>query len=118
MGPLILAKNFTIAMHDLQTFFGDWMGMDSQFQNGTIHVHCQTLTPTGGLTNGIAVEVETSYDTVENNQIGATVNVTATGSQSAPISSNIAPMIRLKLENTENLPMFATLSVWLQPKSD
>ncbi len=115
MGPLVLAKNFTIAMGVGQTFVGDWIGMDSQFQNGTIHVHCQTVTPTAG--GGIDVQVETSYDTVEANQIGATVTVNSTGSQSQGITQDIAAMVRLKLVNSQGADIWATLSVWLQPKS-
>ena len=76
------------------------MGMDSQFQNGTIHVHCQTLDPTAG--GGADVKVETSFDTVEANQIGTTINVSAPGSQSAAITSNIASMVRLKIENQQS----------------
>jgi hypothetical protein len=116
MGPLVLAKNFTFALGSGQSFTGDWMGMDSQFQNGTIHVHLQTLDPTAG--GGADVKVETSFDTVEANQIGTTITVSATGSQSAAISSNIASMVRLKIENQQGALLVGTISVWLQPKSD
>ena len=99
------------------TFHTDWIPMDSQFQNGLIHTHCQTLAGTVG-GNGFEVEVETSYDTVETNQIGSTINVNATGSQNAAISANIASMVRLKITNSESGTLQGILSVWLQPKSD
>ena len=116
MGPLILVKNFPVVVDQAQTFRTDWTPMDSEFENGTIHVHCQTITPTGAST-GIPVVVETSFDTVESNPIGTTINVFAPGSQSAGITQNIGPMVRLKLTTAEAFPMWAILSVWLQPKS-
>ncbi len=118
MGPLVLAKNFPAVVDENQTFVSDWLPMDSEFQNGTIHVHCQTISPNSGVTTGFEVQVETSYDTVESNQIGTTINVIATGSSNSAISANIAAMVRLKIENSETFPMFGILSVWLQPKSE
>ena len=117
MGPLVLAKNFPMVAGLGQIFFGDWTSIDSEHQNATIHIHCQTLSPATPA-NGFQVSIQSSFDTVEAYQVGATIAVNAIGSQSAPISANLGPLVRLVIENPEATAMIGVLSVWLQPKSE
>lgn len=114
--PLVLLKNFPYAADIAQPFTTDWVPIDSEFQNATIHVHCQTLSPAAPAT-GIAVKILSSFDTVESYQIGSSIIVLNVGAQSAAVSSNLGPMVRVEIANGEVVPVFATLSVWLQPKS-
>ncbi len=117
MGPIVLAKNFPMVAGSGQFFFGDWIPFDSEYQCATLHVHCQTLSPLM-MTVGFNVKVETSFDTVEANQVGAVNAVNLPGSQSAAISANLGPLVRLVIENAEAVAMIGVLSVWLQPKSE
>ncbi len=116
MGPLVLAKNFLMVAHQGQRFLGDWTPMDSEFQNAEIHVHCQTISPTG-LGSGFTTSVESSFDRVENYQLGGALAVNAPFSQTAPVTSDIGPWVRLRIENVEAVPVVGILSVWLQAKS-
>ena len=117
MGPIVFLKNFTVAMDASQTFRTDWVSIPSEHQNGTLHAHVQTLSPaTPGA--GLGVIMEGSFDTVEEINLGTGITVIATGSYNDPISANIAPLGRIKLDNLEGSPIFAIVSVWLQPKSE
>jgi hypothetical protein len=116
MGPLVLAKNFLMVSAANQVFVGDWLPFDSEFQNATIHVHCQTLSPASP-SNGYDVIVQTSFDRVEAYQVGTTISLTATGSRNAGVAANIGPWVRLRIENVEGAAMVALVSVWLQVKS-
>ncbi len=115
MGPLVLASNFLMAAGSGQVFIGDWLPINSQYQLATIHVHCQTITPFPPVT-GYEVMVDSSFDTVESNQIGTTIVVSTTGSLSSPVTTNLGPFVRLRIENPESVAMLAIMSVWLQLK--
>lgn len=115
MGPLVLASNFLMAAGPSQGFIGDWRPIDSEYQFATIHVHCQTITPFPPIT-GYEVMVDSSFDTVESNQIGTTIVVSTTGSLSSPVTTNLGPLVRLRIENPDAVAMLAIMSVWLQPK--
>ena len=116
MGPLVLAKNFLFLGGGQQVFFSDWMPIDSEYKNATVHVHCQAISPTT-LAMGLVVDVESSFDTVEKYAIAAPLLVVAPGSQStSTLTSDIGPWVRLRLLNGDAVPMGAVVSVWLQPK--
>ncbi len=123
--PLTLLKNFPYAADLVQPFRTKWVPVDSEFQFATVHVHCQTLfpatLPSPGVTIGVFTSFDTveftSFDTVEFYLIGTSVNVTGTGSQSVPVTTDLGPMVRVEIANGATVPVFATLSVWLQPKS-
>ena len=117
MGPIVLLKNFTLAIEQNQTFKGDWISVPSEHKNMDMHVHCQTISPTG-LTTGFTVGIETSYDTVEEVAAGTGVNVNAPGSSTDHITSGIGPMARIHIQTPESVSVFAVVSVWLQPKSE
>ena len=117
MGPYVLAKNFTFSFGDnVQVFRGDWIPVDSQFDNWNVHVHLQTLDPSSP-TTGIKVDIETSYDTVESETVGTTITLAATGSSDSSITANMLGLVRLRLTNGDNASLSGTISVWLQPKS-
>ena len=116
MGPLVLAKNFLMVSAGGQAFRSQWVPVDSEFLYATIHVHCQTLSPTSPPT-GYEIKVESSFDTVESYQVGSTITVALTGSQSAAVTADLGPLVRLVIENPESFAMIAIVSVWLQVKS-
>ena len=117
MGPIVLLKNFTLAISPGQSFQTDWVSFPSGHKNADLHVHTQTIAPTG-LGTGFSVGLETSYDTVEHTSAGAGANVNAPGSTTDNITSGLGPMARLEFQNGEAQAIFAIVSVWLQPKSD
>ena len=116
MGSIVLAKDISFVAAVGQVFLGDWIRVDGEYLTGNIHVHCQTISPLGAAT-GLAVSVRTSYDTVEHEQIGTTINVTTPGSSDAPIlpaaGAAIAQNVRLQIVNSEAFTMMGILSVWL-----
>ncbi len=114
---LVLLKNFSYAADDGQIFRTDWAQVDSEFQNATIHLHCQTLFP-AVLTMGISIGVFTSFDTVEANLIGSTITLLAPGVQSAAVTSSLGSMVRVEVANGEAFPVYAVFSLWLQLKSN
>ena len=117
MGPIVLLKNFTFALDDTDVFTTDWVPFPSEHQNATLHVHLQTLTP-GNPSTGAQFSLATSYDTVEAEQVGTTVAMTAPGVGNAAISSNLGPMVRAVITNGESNAIWGTVSIWLQPKSE
>ncbi len=118
MGPLVLAKNFLFAAGPGQPFLGDWLPVDSEYQNATIHVHCQTFTPIPPPLAGYEVIVDSSFNTVEHYQIGTTILIPAPVSASAPVTSNLGPFVRLRVMNLDPVAMLAIMSVWLQLKKN
>ncbi len=76
MLPIVLAKNFTFVAAAAQVLYGDWVDLGdlSEFQNANIHVHCQTLSPSGGA-SGLRIDVQSSYDEIETFPVGAHVAV-------------------------------------------
>ena len=119
MGPIVLAKDFSFVAAAGQTLRGDWieLGDLSRFQDGMLHVHCQTLDPTGG-PFGLAVDVATSFDGVEHDLLGSTLTVTAVGSFDQAILGNMAEMVRVELTNSTAGLLMGIVSVWLQLVSD
>jgi hypothetical protein len=110
---LDLLKHFPFASDVGQSFFTDWVRADSQFQDAEIHVHCQTLAPAAPAF-GLGIKILSSFDTVESYQVGSNITVTAAGSYSTPVTSNLGPWIRVDLINGEVVPLYAVLSVWIQ----
>jgi hypothetical protein len=117
MGPLVFAKNFLMVAGAGQVFRSSWVGFDSEFELAELHVHCQTFSPTAGLTNGYSVSIESSFDTVESNPVGSALLVVTPGSQSTLISQDIGPLVRVRIKSTEAFAMVAIVSVWLQAKA-
>ena len=116
MGPIVLLKNFTFALAANQTFTTDWIPFPSEHRNAQLHYHLQSLTPTPA-TNGMSVDVETSYDTVEHPPAGSISSITAVGSDSLDITSGLQSLVGAVLTNDDSGALFGTISVWLQPKS-
>ncbi len=117
MGPVVLARNFTFALGSTTDIFrSDWVPVNPQFENWTVHYFIQTLSPTSP-TNGLTITVETSYDTVEVTQF-AESSATATGNGNITPANPMAQMARLKLSTSDSGGLFGIVSIWLQPKSD
>jgi hypothetical protein len=116
MGPYILAKNFTFVLADGQTFRGDWVPIDPQFQKWLLNGNTQTLEPPVP-TNGVLLKLEISYDQVNPEDAGST-NITGIGPTNTQITQNMLGWVRMVLINQEGAAMSGTISVWLQPKSD
>lgn len=116
MAPIVLLKNFTLAISSGQAFKTDWISIPSEHKNMDMHVHVQSVVP-AGMASGFAVGLETSYDTVEEVAMGAGVTVTAPGSFTDHITSGVGPMARVHIQTAE-AAAHAIVSVWLQPKSD
>ncbi len=119
MAPIVLAKNFSFVAASGQTLLGDWIfiGDLSEFQNANVHVHSQTLSPSGGV-SGLAVDVRSSFDRVESYQVGGSVSVTLPGSYDQTISANLADYVRLALTNNTGGLLIGIVSVWLQMKAE
>ena len=115
-GLVTLLKNFPYAADVNQPFRTDWVTCDPQHENATIHVHCQTLSP-ALLAFGLGVKIHSSFDTVEAYQVGSNISVTAVGSYSTAITADLGPWLRVELINGEVVPLYAVLSVWIQPKN-
>lgn len=117
MGPIVLLKNFTFALAPGDTFTTDWTAFPSLHKNAQLHYHLQSLTPAPA-TNGVSLDLETSYDTVEHPSCGGITNITAAGSDNGVIATAIQGLMRLVVENDDTNALFGTISVWLQPKSE
>jgi hypothetical protein len=116
LDAVVLARNFPFVAAAGQSVVGDWIGFDSEFQDANVHVHCQTISPTG-LTTGFTVITEASYDTAEEVQVGSAINVNAPGSTDSSITAGLADRMRVKITNGELVTVMAIVSVWLQPKN-
>lgn len=116
MGPIVLLKNFTLAIASGQIFRTEWISLPSEHMNMDMHVHVQGVVPTG-MASGFAVGLETSYDTVEVVAMGAGVTVLAPGSFTDHITTGVGPLTRVHIQTAEPVA-HAIISVWLQPKSE
>jgi len=117
MGPLVLLKNFTFALAPGGSFTTDWTHFPSDHQNAQLHYHLQSLTPTPA-TNGISLDLETSYDTVESPSAGGVSSIGTVGSGGGDIATALQALVRLVINNDDSSALFGTISVWLQPKSE
>lgn len=117
MGPIVLLKNFTFALAPGDSFTTDWTSFPSEHQFANMHYSLQTLTPAPA-TNGVSLELETSYDAVEHPSALTMGSIVATGSDNGPITSGLAALVRLLVKNDDSNALFGTISVWLQPKSE
>ena len=117
MGPIVLLKNFTFELEVGQSFTTDWIPFPSEHKNADMHVHLQSIVPTG-LTTGVNTQLQATYDTVEEASVGGGVNQNLPGSTTDNITSDLGPMARVRIANPESVAIFGIVSVWLQPKSD
>ena len=117
MGPTVLLKNFTFALAPSQTFSTDWVPFPSEHTNAVLQSHLQPLTPAPA-TTGVKIQLETSYDTVAHPTVGTGITTTSTGSPAESLSSDLGPLVRAVITNTDTNSLHGTVSVFLQPKSD
>ena len=60
MGPIVLLKNFTLAIASGQIFRTEWISLPSEHMNMDMHVHVQGVVPTG-MASGFAVGLEGGF---------------------------------------------------------
>ena len=119
MRTITLAKNFSFLAASGQTLLGDWIGLGelSVYQNAVLHVHCQTLSPTGG-PSGLDVSLRTSFDEVEHVVVAGSISMLNPGSSSQAINNDLADRVQLSLANGTAGLLMGIVSVWLQLKGE
>lgn len=110
---IILLKHFTFAADNGGTFTSEWFRVPEGNQNWQlvfeIHSRISTTAGTG--------QLETSWDTGEEDAVGSSANLATQGLNIQDISSGMGPLVRVVLASTNDATA-ATLSVFLTPKSN
>ena len=110
---ITLLKHFTFAAHNGGEFISEWVRVPEGNENWQlvfeIHSRISTTAGTG--------QLETTWDTGEENQIGSTANLATQGLAIQDITSGMGPMVRVVLASTNDATA-VTLSVFLTSKNN
>jgi hypothetical protein len=92
-------------------FYTPWVPFPSDHQVAEYWVDCKTLH-----TGECAITLESSIDGDAIQTVSGPTTTGAAGLTRLEVTDKLAPLVRLKLQQTGGTPSIMTLSVWLIPK--